>query len=553
MTRGCVRFNVIGTRYVGVMAKKLSRNGPCHCGSGIKYKKCCLPVDEAANPGADEPVWPAVVLRGSTRVASRKEQWKEVMAEIAERHGSSSPRRVPQDETDALLASEELLDDDLSSISPDIAFWTQFQRGARSGDIDEKLAWSRRAMVEVQRFDEEWAFDVVSVVAPGLRWEGRWQECDALIDELIASHPEAAAEEADYLDLNRLLNALTGSNHSDLSGPILRMAERVEDDIYEFKDALQVLLYHGHVALVLRACELAWPRVLEDDEMILDPDLPHFALMSALAILLDSDEPWNGERFDGYLATFSCDHLEQEPWQEIVERYVTGVPGVIGRARFDSAASSRERHEDYRWLVLQFSRDLHTRWQWTRGKAILADQYLMRFITERESFKEPAARLAPRWRGKRSGKAARKARLAKAMKPANQPDWPLDDRYVYELLGTPTQVDRYVGFGHGWTEDGHGWLAFAEALPLWIDRLEEYEILAPLDARVVRATLLNILDEFTAALRQKRGSEPMVFVALTGVVLRLRKRVGSAEMGETGETGETGDEDDRGEDTPAGE
>lgn len=28
---------------------KLGRNDPCHCGSGIKYKKCCLSKDEAGN------------------------------------------------------------------------------------------------------------------------------------------------------------------------------------------------------------------------------------------------------------------------------------------------------------------------------------------------------------------------------------------------------------------------------------------------------------------------------------------------------------------------
>jgi tetratricopeptide (TPR) repeat protein len=26
---------------------KIGRNDPCHCGSGKKYKKCCLPKDEA--------------------------------------------------------------------------------------------------------------------------------------------------------------------------------------------------------------------------------------------------------------------------------------------------------------------------------------------------------------------------------------------------------------------------------------------------------------------------------------------------------------------------
>jgi hypothetical protein len=26
---------------------KLGRNDPCHCGSGLKYKKCCLTKDAA--------------------------------------------------------------------------------------------------------------------------------------------------------------------------------------------------------------------------------------------------------------------------------------------------------------------------------------------------------------------------------------------------------------------------------------------------------------------------------------------------------------------------
>ena len=39
---------------------KLSRNDPCHCGSGKKYKKCCMPADNA------EPEWQSAVL-GNTK------------------------------------------------------------------------------------------------------------------------------------------------------------------------------------------------------------------------------------------------------------------------------------------------------------------------------------------------------------------------------------------------------------------------------------------------------------------------------------------------------
>jgi hypothetical protein len=32
-----------------VLTKKLGRNDPCHCGSGKKYKKCCLDKDQKMN------------------------------------------------------------------------------------------------------------------------------------------------------------------------------------------------------------------------------------------------------------------------------------------------------------------------------------------------------------------------------------------------------------------------------------------------------------------------------------------------------------------------
>jgi len=34
------------------MSERPGRNDPCHCGSGSKYKKCCLETDEAARVAA---------------------------------------------------------------------------------------------------------------------------------------------------------------------------------------------------------------------------------------------------------------------------------------------------------------------------------------------------------------------------------------------------------------------------------------------------------------------------------------------------------------------
>lgn len=39
---------------------KIGRNDPCPCGSGKKYKRCCLAVDQAARTAAREPLDPGL-------------------------------------------------------------------------------------------------------------------------------------------------------------------------------------------------------------------------------------------------------------------------------------------------------------------------------------------------------------------------------------------------------------------------------------------------------------------------------------------------------------
>jgi hypothetical protein len=45
------------------MARRLGRNDPCPCGSGKKYKKCCLPRDAAQGPTSDQSTGGSAVSR----------------------------------------------------------------------------------------------------------------------------------------------------------------------------------------------------------------------------------------------------------------------------------------------------------------------------------------------------------------------------------------------------------------------------------------------------------------------------------------------------------
>ena len=54
---------------------KVGRNDPCHCGSGQKYKKCCLAKDDAARAaevGAPAEPAPAAAAGDSATKATRE-------------------------------------------------------------------------------------------------------------------------------------------------------------------------------------------------------------------------------------------------------------------------------------------------------------------------------------------------------------------------------------------------------------------------------------------------------------------------------------------------
>jgi hypothetical protein len=78
------------------MPNKTGRNDPCHCGSGQKYKRCCLEKDQAAQ---------STVLAAQAAVAAAKQaEFKAEMAraafeqepdELAEAPANSMRQRTP--------------------------------------------------------------------------------------------------------------------------------------------------------------------------------------------------------------------------------------------------------------------------------------------------------------------------------------------------------------------------------------------------------------------------------------------------------------------------
>jgi tetratricopeptide (TPR) repeat protein len=161
-------------------APKPGRNEPCHCGSGNKYKKCCLAKDEAAE-----------------RDSLAKAQARRDQPIVAHRHEHAAAHRLPVDELMAEVAArlsmaeeEDAYEDELDAASNAVVHLVRAARldeaEAAARDLlvrfpDVHDGWDRLGMVHEARGDSRQAADCYRKVIDFIRQHP--DDCDAAIAE----------------------------------------------------------------------------------------------------------------------------------------------------------------------------------------------------------------------------------------------------------------------------------------------------------------------------------------------------------------------------------
>ena len=112
---------------------KPGRNDPCHCGSGAKYKKCCLARDEAAEREGLAEAHGARGARREDRAAERRLQARELKAAIAARLA-------------AHLDDDDMLTDEFNAVLDLI----------RAGRLDEAEAAARALLARYPDVHDGW-------------------------------------------------------------------------------------------------------------------------------------------------------------------------------------------------------------------------------------------------------------------------------------------------------------------------------------------------------------------------------------------------------------
>jgi hypothetical protein len=201
---------------------KVGRNDPCPCGSGKKYKKCCLAKDNAAEREAARQYAEAVQMAAEL-----------VTPEMVEPPPFPRPLPAPP------------LPDEPRALSPEEEAYKQLWEAFEAAETDELPALFQQALRE-GLLDDELAFELLN----SLRGQGEHALAAALTDELRTARPDLYTASAPYYLEWQVADALATGRSDVLAALADDLAEAAGRDLDMFNIASARLAYHGQLALL---------------------------------------------------------------------------------------------------------------------------------------------------------------------------------------------------------------------------------------------------------------------------------------------------------------
>jgi hypothetical protein len=223
---------------------RTGRNDPCPCGSGKKYKKCCLASDEAKERAPQVPAPSA----GEAALADKREGARE---EIEVQPGDASP-----DDAGATAEGPDtpdskwppLADDDQRRVD---AWWNEIRPVYTGQRIQERAGWLLERTVSFldeqprlfRHLDlhEEFLLELGGALADA----GRFEDHLALLRRLRDEQPEVYFESFSYHDQKLLGEALRGGKPEDIPPCLTLFRQHPLKDIDSFALVVDLLAWRG--------------------------------------------------------------------------------------------------------------------------------------------------------------------------------------------------------------------------------------------------------------------------------------------------------------------
>ena len=222
------------------------RNDPCPCGSGKKYKKCCLGRDREVSlskPALVPP--PSSSVASSRPVPSLAPQYQNPVGPTPA--GAPEPPEPP----DPIAERGD-------------AFWREFE--SQKGEA--RIAVFLRALEDAEAMDDELAFEMLRVLHADGVASGDRARFAACVDALRERRPEAFDKSGQYYLSWLLLDALAQGRQELVASLARELAARAGRDIDAFNRSAESLAYHGQLGVLVEALRIAWPLVKSSGKVV---------------------------------------------------------------------------------------------------------------------------------------------------------------------------------------------------------------------------------------------------------------------------------------------
>jgi GGDEF domain-containing protein len=456
------------------------RNDPCPCGSGKKYKKCCLRKDLEAARLQREAQEAARLQREAQERAAREAAAQAIPAVF-------SDRPLPEAESES-----SPLDPQQAALG---ARWDEFEAAP---DYAARIALVYRSLDD-GLIDDEMAFEMLNVLYDESIQHDDRAGWDGLATALRERLPAIFDHDAQYYLDWLITNALAAGRYDEIPSLARAMAGCAGDHVDEFNRVVDMLAYHGQLAILVEMMRIARPLVADSTNIVpwgqdefaicaVDYEIFDYLEQTAAPAADDPQLQIRVQRFSvidqPQLAQFLTYLTGQAGRRWTIEDFEVGRRK--GRSRRASAEDDEERPEGEKNLFLltaEFLGYLHREEGVSYPKARLAQQQIFAYIVQRsEGQLETAAAKRPQSHPK--SVAGRRHPLC--------PDRGSFERFLVELLqlifAQPYKAAAVF-------ELAPAWLRFLESRGL-IDAPQRAATLA--DLRGIDTALLKYWDQHPA-------------------------------------------------------
>jgi hypothetical protein len=229
---------------------KAGRNDPCPCGSGKKYKKCCLAKDQEASLGRTAVIPPPPSSVASPRPAPFLTQQGLKPA------GPTAPARAAEAPTPPLPLDP--------ATERGESRWREFESQNGGG----RIAVFLKTLEDAEVMTDDLAFEMLNILHTDAVKSGgrrRFAEC---VSALRERRPEVFDEGAHFYLSWCLLDALAESRQEVVPSLAWELATHAGRDIDTFNRARDALGYHGQLSVLVETLRIAWPVVKSSDNVV---------------------------------------------------------------------------------------------------------------------------------------------------------------------------------------------------------------------------------------------------------------------------------------------